>query len=410
MTQRRRPSGLPPRPPRMPTGRAEPAAIAASPGYPSPSAVRRIRGQRAELLSDLSVLLSDTMHPIPGEPSEPIEVGLTRLSWRYGVDEVTRMLEYLKQDEGSNRDLIGDDQLARRRYRRSFAGFAGQQPYLSSAEFDKAMMPLMFDLAARKLPGIAPDRRLSRREHERLEDATLTYVPFCMDILPPAVPPRPADFTAPVAGHYAEPVATLLTWGPDDDPARLAAALQDRDLWLSASAELARMAVDPGLYFGWPGEPAAWAPYHALAALRILGAAEQAAAVAPLLGRADDWLSDCLPDCWGQMGPPALPVLWRLLDDSALGDEQRAFVAQGLRRVAEQAPAERPAVVAGLLRRLEDDQRPASTLNAYLIYILDRMDAHEAAPAIRAAFDGEYVNAKVMTPDAVGLLNDEEWR
>ncbi len=407
------------RPPKVPSGYLAPgSAVAptsslASMAYPSPSARRRIRQRRAELIEELGALLGTTLYPEPGVKSS-FAAGLVDLAGRYGMDEVTRILEFLQERTAEKRDITVGEAFHRRRYRAMFARYGGGQPYLPTAEFDERQMQLMMEWFAARVPGVARGR-LTPQRREQLEDGTLAHVAYCQDILPPAVPPRPADYQAPEPGRYERPAADVLGWGLDDhllgggqgvNTGAAAVALSDGQDWRSAAPDLARMAVDEGLVCGWPADAAAWAPYHALLLLGHLGASEEAAALRPLLCYPDDWLSDQLAETWGQMGAGTLPALWRLLDDRALSQKQRAPVVHALRRVAEGHPSARDAVVAGLVARLTADEDVEDTLNAYLVWVLDHLRATAATGAIEAAFEADRVDLRVVTPDSVHLLSE----
>jgi len=178
----------------------------------------------------------------------------------------------------------------------------------------------------------------------------------------------------------------------------------DRKRWRAELPDLLRMALDPGLLRGWPGEASSWAPYHALHVLGRVRAHECAAALFPLLDQEDDWLSDRLAVVWPQMGPPAEPPLWGYLADPAHGADQRGVVALALGNMATAHPHRRDEIVSRLAQLLAASPAAEATANAFVVEILSRLNAVEQAEIIREAFAQNRVDPTYVQPHDVDFL------
>lgn len=335
----------------------------------------------------------------PGDPHR-----IDSLLRRYGPQEVAIVANAI-QRRSESAQMIGEESAIYREYRRTFARFGGDRPFLTVKEYDalasehvRLYSERQFKSAIRRGPGA--------RERE-LEDLLLGSASLWEDITPPAVPPRPCDFSAPAPGNYGYPVRALLDWGWDLDEERIAHNARNVTRWRPAVPDLVRMALDEGLLNGWPGEPSSWAPYHALLMLGQLRAHEAAGRLFPLLEQENDWLSDRLAVVWGQMGPQAEPPLWDYASDVRHAPERRAIVLLGLALVAENYAGHREPVVnrlAGLLQGASAEDREA---NAYVVHVLRRLQAVEAADVIAEAFEQGKVDDSIIAPYDLEFLEDQ---
>jgi hypothetical protein len=340
----------------------------------SPAEREQIKAQREEILR---ALINASVSPHDAQAAERV----AHLAIQYGYAEVDHV-ETVRARQMRSMHLITDEATHYRTYRRAFAVFGADKPFFSRTEFGERVMEHA-KLVARRQLGL--DQRAGRNMQEVvLAEQLFPGVHFWENIAEPAVPAHSADFHAPAPGAYGAPAGELLAWGPpaaDDEAhaARVATLIaQDSAAWHGAAADLARMATDPGLLRGWPGEAASWGPYHALDALGALGAADQADALLALLDEPDDWLSDRLPHVWAQMGAGAEAALWAHTDDAQHSQHVRAVSLLGLSKIAEAHPARRPVIVKEMIARLRATAKPTATYNAYLIFLLDEMDAVEA--------------------------------
>ena len=360
--------------------------------YPSPAERQRIIERRDALLQQ--VITAMVVHP--GDPRK-----IARLSRKYATEEIALVLTIL-QSRSTGAEMIGQEPAIHREYRRTFARFGGDRPFLSKREYEE----LAFEharLHAKRTLKTAISRRTSPREQE-LYDLLLVGADFWEDITPPAIPPRPDDFQAPLPGEYTYPARTLLTWGWDLDERRVEDNAKNVAKWRPATGDLLRMVFDEGLLDGWPGDKPSWAPYHALHMLGHLRAHEFAGRLFPLMDRENDWLSDRLPLVWAAMGPRAEPPLWDYLGDTGHDPEKRGIVLLGLKGIAETHSEHRMDVINGLICLLQRASVDDAEANAYVVHVLRRMQAIEAREAISEAFELGRVDTSIIQPYDVDFL------
>jgi hypothetical protein len=355
--------------------------------YPSPAERERIVERRDKLLREMLEILV-----VPQADDRK----MNKLIRRYGPQEVHLVLSAFQQ-RVSGSELIGNETVVYRGYRHAFARFGGNRPFLSaeeqsdlSVEHAKLNMGRTFVSITTRKPG--------GRERE-LNDLLLTGAPFWEDVTPLAVPPPPPDFDAPSPSEYGYPARQLLEWGWDLGDAEERARTNARNVhkWRPAVEGLVQMALDEGLLNGWPGEPASWAPYHALNMLGHLRAHDVTGRLFPLFEQENDWLSDRLAVVWGLMGSAAEPPLWEYLENSQHGPDRRSVVMLGLKNIAEADPQRRPDIVGSLARLLRRASADDTEANAYLVHVLNRLEATEFAEVIAGAFEQGKVDEKIIT-------------
>jgi hypothetical protein len=368
--------------------------------YPPPAERERIIQRRDELLEKLIPIL------IASADGRDYSQALTKLAQKYGPLEVSLVLDRF-QKTAASRDLLGETTLLYREYRQTFARFGGDRRFLKKQEYEALIMEHGILVGRRKFKSLVPFLARRSAREKGLYNLLLVGAPYWEDITPPAVPPRPPDFTAPPVGLYNDPVRSLLEWGWLDHESRLAAQAKDKPKWRPAIPELGQMVFDEGLLEGWPGEAASWGSYHALHLLGHLQAHEYAEKLLALLGRENDWLSDRLAVVWAQMGPPAEPPLWAYLADYSHDPENRTIPLLGLKRVAELHPKRRLNIINGLADLLRRAPANEAKMNGYLVHVLDRLQAVEAKAAILEAFDQDKVDPKIMQPGDVQFLYQE---
>jgi hypothetical protein len=363
--------------------------------YPSPAERERIVERRDKLLREMLEILV-----VPQADDRK----MNNLIRRYGPQEVHLVLSaFQKRVSGS--DLIGNEAAVYRGYRRAFARFGGNRPFLSAEEQSDLSVEHAELNRGRTFKSIIT-RKPGGRERE-LNDLLLASAPFWEDVTPLAVPPRPPDFDVPSPSEYGYPARQLLKWGWDWGEAEEQARTNARNVrkWRPAVEDLVQMALDEGLLNGWPGELASWAPYHALNMLGHLRAHEVAGRLFPLFEQENDWLSDRLAVVWGLVGSAAEPSLWEYLENSQHGPDQRSVVMLGLKNIAEADPQRRPDIVRGLARLLRQASADDAEANAYLVHILNRLEATEGAEVITRAFEQGKVDERIMTLEDVGILD-----
>ena len=375
--------------PRQRSRRPHPPANA----YPSPSERERIIERRDKILRELIQVLV----------AHEGDLGrVDKLSRQYGAREVFLVMESF-QKRASSTELIGNEISVYRIYRHTFARFGGDRPFLSAQEYGDLSFEHGKLNAERTFKSII-SRQPGTRERE-LRDLLLLNAALWDDITPPAVPPRPPGLEPPAPGEYDYPARQLLEWGWDLDQKRAQNNAQNVRKWRPVIGDLVRMALDDGLLNGWPGEAASWAPYHALNVLGYLRAHEVAGQLFPLFERENDWLSDRLAVTWSQMGPQAEPPLWSYLDDAGHDSDARSVVMLGLFNIVQVHPNRRSGTVARLTDYLRHAAAEDDKANAYLVYILDRLEATEAAETIVQAFEQGKVDERIVNLESVKVLD-----
>lgn len=164
---------------------------------------------------------------------------------------------------------------------------------------------------------------------------------------------------------------------------------------------LIEMATDEELLWADSESAEAWAPLHAI---RLLGELQTAEAVEPLLEMLDidgDMVPDTAAEALGKIGQPALEPLRALLFDRTQTRSARSRAAAGLAEVAHAHPELRDAVVDALVTRLDpaESREPVDeAINGFVISELYDLEAREATPAIRRAFEEDRADRFIIAP------------
>lgn len=206
-----------------------------------------------------------------------------------------------------------------------------------------------------------------------------------------------------MAHTYHNPVAVLLTYGACDYRSRTGTWPNYLELGFTQEhiPELIRMVSDPELNEADRDGLDIWAPTHAW---RALGQLRAEAAAGPLVQlfekfRHDDWLNDELPTVFSLIGPAAIPALADFLGDDGDDDVEetcRISVPECLERIALNYPGSRDDCVEVLAGQLETYESNGSTLNAFLVLSLAKLEATEAIGVIQKAFADDCVDLTVQ--------------
>lgn len=329
-------------------------------------------------------------------------------------------------------EFIGEGSWFFRQYRAQFARFGGDRPYLDRAAYEDCeeqymtqLLPQVLQASEALFEGLPPeaaealrgmrdpelDRQLalaSDEEKARLEDLLLREHWLVADILTEEPPPRPTDWLSPRCGEYELPVAGLLAFGPlldiDWEDSRRRDPLLGQE---AAPEDLLRMATDPGLLGGWPADPAAWAPIHAMGLIGVLDLSDRAESFREIIEPRgwEDWYSDYLfEQCLGHMGPAIEPFLWSLIEDRKLEVETRGLALCALREIAGRHPARLEAIAVDIAEFMQGKprlDRSRKTLNSFAAHILygKVFPQTVADPAIAAAHAADRLDLKVYNPD-----------
>lgn len=366
-------------------------------GYPSPEERAALIEMRRALDMEFFTMIAKNIRADSTQTR--------RLAEKYTPEELKRAVQVMDKSFKQH-PVFNDEAFSYREYRRRYAIFGGQRPYLSVEAYDKSIEEHL-----RLFKGQF-EKKAKPQDHQRdqeLSDLLLMDCQLWEDITPPEVPPRPASFSAPKPGSYSDPVADLLTWGADLNLQRVDLAADEPERWHKHIPALERMALDPGLLDGWPGEDASWAPWHALHLIGSLGTWENAASLMMLADRPNDWLSDRLPLVWSMMGLEVEPTLSMLLSDPAVPVNRRILAAAGLRELVEEYPILEGKLVHEFSRILQTAEPFDLELNARLVFILDDLGlAAKSRPAIEAAFEAGRVDTEYITLEDLDW-DDDDW-
>jgi hypothetical protein len=317
---------------------------------------------------------------------------------QYGPQEVEMALDRMRDRMQFPRTK--NEAHEQREYRQGFALFGADRPFHPAGERQK-LYESRDDLV---IQAVKERGVFLREDEDPVGQSLLIGWQNWADITPRAIPVRPSDYSCPAPGSYTPPVSELLDYGPNleknydfNDPR-----------WKKAIPALTRMALDPGLLEGWPGENASWAPWHAAHLLGLLEAWESAPALAELADMQSDWLSDHLPHIWADMGAEVLPTLWMLAEDPNASTKLRGLAAEALFMLAEEDEAMTRLVAKGFEKILKRKAKFDPTLNAYLISFLQDLEGAvgQIEDAIADAFEEGRVDEDFITFEDV--LGDDE--
>jgi tetratricopeptide (TPR) repeat protein len=166
---------------------------------------------------------------------------------------------------------------------------------------------------------------------------------------------------------------------------------------------LIQMAVDEKLHGADSSSSEVWAPLHAIQILGELGSFEAIEPLLPLFDRVDDdALAQILPQAFGGIGAPAVAPLRAILFDRARDTWARVRAAGCLGEIGRRHPETHSEVTSTLVARLDpaESQVPDDEcVNGFVICELLDLQAVEAAPAIRRAFDDDRVDTSIIDLD-----------
>jgi hypothetical protein len=199
----------------------------------------------------------------------------------------------------------------------------------------------------------------------------------------------------PTDDAYLAPLDQLLTIGNplevDDADQRIA------QLGFSQEhvPDLVRMARDRALNTGPGDSNAIWAPIHALTALASLDASAYAAELVPLFDVDSEWFGEDLPDLLGKVGQPALEPLRQYIQDTTRWQYGRWNAGTAVEQVAQQHPELRDQAVEILSDVLVHAVDNDPETNGFILGDLLQLNAVEALPIIRSAFEQDLIDESI---------------
>ncbi len=355
-------------------------------GYPSAEEREKIIQLRRQIAFEIISLAV--------ERAEPDDPRYRELVNKYGKDEVLQAQKSFQEGiDASSR--VADDAKSNREYRLRYSRFGAGLPFYTVKERDDLLEKYIETMK----DTLESTHTTKATDTDEVEKLLLMDWRDWEDITPPAIPPRPANYSVPQPAFYPTPIVELLEWGNNLDRQHEFADEKEYLHWKKLIPTLTRMALDPGLLNGWPSENASWAPCHAIHTLGNLQAWESAPALAELADLENDWLSDHLPHIWADMGLEVEPSLWMLLETSSASAKQRSLAAEGLFMMTDDNEAMGYKVVKGFEKMLQNTKSFNPTLNSYLISFLRDMEAiDDVSPTVDDAFEQNRVDLNIITP------------
>jgi hypothetical protein len=199
----------------------------------------------------------------------------------------------------------------------------------------------------------------------------------------------------PTDGVYPPPLDKLLTLGN----ALEVADINKQIKWLGFTQEhvpdLVRMARDRALNTMESESDAVWAPIHALTALADLDLGAHAAELVPLFDVDSEWFGEELPDLLGKAGQPALEPLREYIQDSTRWQYGRWNAGAAVEQVGKQHPELRDQAIQTLSGALEQAADNDPETNGFLLGDLIHLNAVEALPIIRSAFEQDLIDESI---------------
>ncbi len=197
--------------------------------------------------------------------------------------------------------------------------------------------------------------------------------------------------------RYPEALWPLLSLGKGEQEADYS---QFAEALAGHVPDLIRMALDEDLNYREEDDPAVWAPLHALSVLRELGPIEAAEPLTECLAWGDEWYNEVLPKVYASIGPASVPILQAYLENPDRDVWGRIYAAKALATIAETYPEERASLVRYLIDYLDrptaGDNPDEESVTTFVISDLADLEAREAYPAIKRAYDQDRVDLQVI--------------
>lgn len=162
--------------------------------------------------------------------------------------------------------------------------------------------------------------------------------------------------------------------------------------------DLLRMARDRDLYTADGDSDEVWAPLHAFEVLAKLDVAAVVPELIPLFDLEDDWLATALPELLAKVGAPALEPIRAYLADRSRWAFGHGHASDVLEKIAQEHPELREQVVAMLSDVLRNAERNHEITNTGAMDALVELEAVEALPLIRRAFELGLVDEMMRGP------------
>src|SRR3954469_2747089 len=195
----------------------------------------------------------------------------------------------------------------------------------------------------------------------------------------------------PTDGTYPPPLDQLLTLGNALEVDDINERIAQLNFGQAHVPDLVRMTRDRALNTMASESDAVWAPIHALTALASLDVSAYAAELVPLFDIDSEWFGEELPDILGKAGQPALEPLRQYIQDNSRWQYGRWNAGTAVEQVAQQHPELRAQAIEILSEVLAHATDNDPETNGFFLADLLHLDAVEALPVIRSAFEQDMI-------------------
>jgi len=199
----------------------------------------------------------------------------------------------------------------------------------------------------------------------------------------------------PTDGVYPPPLDQLLTLGDPLKGVDINAQIAQIGFSQAHVPDLVRMTRDRALNTMESEAAAGWAPIHALTALASLDVSAHVAELLPLFDIDSEWFGEELPAMLGKAGQPALEPLRQYIQDNTRWQYGRWNAGTAVEQVAKQHPELRDQAIQILSEVLEKAADNDPETNGFFLSDLIHLNAVEALPVIRSAFEQERIDESI---------------
>lgn len=200
----------------------------------------------------------------------------------------------------------------------------------------------------------------------------------------------------PHTGDYAPPLDQLLRIGSPYEKPNTAAKIAQIGFTQEHVPDLVRMTRDRALQLAKGDTDEVWAPIHALAALERLDVGEHVAELMPLFDLDSEWFGEGLPNVLKHAGASVLEPLRAYVQDTSRWVYGRAYALSTFSELVKLQPELRDQAIQILEETLARASDNDPYVNADIVSELTYLQAVEALPVIRQAFEQELVDESIM--------------
>jgi hypothetical protein len=199
----------------------------------------------------------------------------------------------------------------------------------------------------------------------------------------------------PTAGAYPPLLDQLLTLGNALEIADIEQQIAQLGFSQAHVPDLVRMTRDRALNTMESEADAGWAPIHALTALATLDVSAHVAELVPLFDIESEWFGEDLPAMLGKIGQPALEPLRQYIQDNTRWHYGRWNAGTAVEQVGKQHPELRDQAIQILSDVLAHAAANDLETNGFFLSNLIHLNAVEALPIIRSAFEQERIDESI---------------